>query len=117
MQPDGIVWHRTNAAKKTKREQQDRVHQNAWCSSRRGRQLTFWSGHGPLRLVQPFLTLRRRLRILLLTRTFKEHNKIISRSILIYPQEDLMTELLQDVAALVAVSSFIVVAATWIGAL
>ncbi|MCT8998371.1 hypothetical protein [Chelativorans intermedius] len=42
---------------------------------------------------------------------------IISRSIGSYPQEDAMAELLQDVVSLVAVSSFIVVAATWIGAL
>ncbi|MCT7375782.1 hypothetical protein [Chelativorans salis] len=52
-----------------------------------------------------------------MTRTKLEHIRIVSRSFDAYPQESSMTDLIQDVASLVAVSSFIVVVATWIGAL
>jgi hypothetical protein len=52
-----------------------------------------------------------------LTRTEIEHIEIISSLKNGFPQEGSMVDLVQDVVALVAVSSFIVAAATWIGAL
>jgi len=48
-----------------------------------------------------------------ISRTYKKHIKIN----VTFPQEDPMSGLVQDVLSLVAVSSFLVVAATWIGAL
>ena len=64
MQPDGIGWRRTNAAKETKLEQRGRVRQNARCSREipdgRARKMTMSCSR---RAFREFLLHRVRMRV------------------------------------------------------